>query len=124
GDEGDGAEGGEAVSEEEFSEGFHGSADLPAPVKSPVEQPSALVGVKLRLLRSSLKRTAPTDARGRCPQKLNFVSLIKETDDDHHAGSIGGRPLALVGIAFRLLRCRLKRTAPADARRRCLQKKI
>ena len=32
--------------------------------------------------------------------------------------------LALVGENFRLLKCWLKRTAPADARRRCLQKKL
>ena len=31
---------------------------------------------------------------------------------------------ALVSEKFRLLRCRLKRTAPTDARRRCLQKKF
>ncbi|MDA8001265.1 MAG: hypothetical protein MPL62_08245 [Alphaproteobacteria bacterium] len=32
------------------------------------------------------------------------------------------RPLALEGVNFRLLRQPLKRTAPTDARRRCLQK--
>ena len=37
----------------------------------------ALVGGAFRLLRSPLKRTAPTDARGRCPQKIKFGSFVK-----------------------------------------------
>ncbi|MDA8030517.1 MAG: hypothetical protein MPK62_05185 [Alphaproteobacteria bacterium] len=100
----------------------------------------ALVGVGLRHSRRRLKRAAPTDARGRCPQKLNFVSLVKrETTITvpinqplalvggasltvNGGGSIGVRSLALVGEAFRLLRCRLKRAMPTDACRRCRQK--
>ncbi|MDA8002248.1 MAG: hypothetical protein MPL62_13290, partial [Alphaproteobacteria bacterium] len=46
------------------------------------------------------------------------LSLIKETKTDDY----DGRSLALVGGAFRLLRCRLKRAAPTDARGRCPQK--
>ncbi|MDA7982766.1 MAG: hypothetical protein MPJ79_01350, partial [Alphaproteobacteria bacterium] len=65
-------------------------------------------------------RTAPADACGRCPQKIKIVSLIKGTDDG--GGSIGVRPLALVGVGLRQSRRWLKRTAPADACGRCPQK--
>ncbi|MDA8009652.1 MAG: hypothetical protein MPK75_08095, partial [Alphaproteobacteria bacterium] len=37
----------------------------------------ALVGVGSRHSRRWLKRTAPTDARGRCPQKIKFGSFVK-----------------------------------------------
>ncbi|MDA7981769.1 MAG: hypothetical protein MPJ82_03990, partial [Alphaproteobacteria bacterium] len=80
----------------------------------------ALVGEAFRLLKSPLKRTAPADACGRCPQKIKIVSLIKGTDDG--GGSIGVRPLALVGVGLRQSRRWLKRTAPADACGRCPQK--
>ncbi|MDA7999926.1 MAG: hypothetical protein MPK08_02055, partial [Alphaproteobacteria bacterium] len=79
-----------------------------------INQPLALVGEGFRLLKSPLKRTAPADARGRRPQKIKFVPLIKGTDDDHGDRSIGAMPLALAGEGFRLLKSPLKRTAPAD----------
>ena len=59
--------------------------------------------------------TAPTSAA--------FVSLIKGTNDDHHGnGSIGDKPLALVGVGLRQSRRWLKRAMPTDARGRCPQK--
>ncbi|MDA8001238.1 MAG: hypothetical protein MPL62_08105 [Alphaproteobacteria bacterium] len=64
----------------------------------PEARPLALVGEAFRLLGSPLKRTAPTVARGRCPQKIKIaLSLIKGTDDDHGNGSIGDKPPALAG---------------------------
>ncbi|MDA7981578.1 MAG: hypothetical protein MPJ82_03000 [Alphaproteobacteria bacterium] len=87
-----------------------------------INQPLALVGEGFRLLKSPLKRAMPADARGRCPQKIKFVPLIKGTDDDHGDRSIGAMPLALAGEGFRLLKSPLKRTAPADARGRRPQK--
>ncbi|MDA8004830.1 MAG: hypothetical protein MPK08_08100 [Alphaproteobacteria bacterium] len=95
----------------------------------------ALVGEAFRLLRSPLKRTAPTDACGRCPQKNKFVlSLIKGRTTitvpiDPSLALVGVafglsvvRSLALVGGAFRLLKSPLKRAVPTDARGRCPQK--
>ena len=55
-------------------------------------------------------------------RKSHLVSLIKETDDKNGAVFVGGKPLALVGEAFRLLKSPLKRAAPAAARGRCPQK--
>ena len=74
----------------------------------------ALVGVGPRHSRRWLKRAAPTDARGRCPQKINFVSLVKRettvTVPINHS-------LALAGGAFvSLIKGRTTNTAAIKGR--------
>ncbi|MDA8000007.1 MAG: hypothetical protein MPL62_01730 [Alphaproteobacteria bacterium] len=65
-----------------------------------------------------MRRTTET-----APPSAAFVSLIKGTNDDHHGnGSIGDKPLALVGVGLRQSRRWLKRAMPTYACGRCPQK--